>query len=348
MLIDIKPGCYGRILLLLLLIFFNQSVWGSEKTDVIFLKNGDRLTGEIKSMGRGKLNLSTDHMGTVSIEWEQIQQISSRTDHSVELTNGQRFHGALEKSDSENALVVNTPLGPASISIDNVFAMYPVEANFWERLDLNVDLGISWDKGSQVGKYNFGLDAVYRRPESITQASISTELTTQEIVQDTQRSSLSGIHNVFRPNKRFISYFANLESNDQLGIDLRALAGAGYGWAPLRSQNNWFSFALGMDVNRENPTDGEPEINLEGVGWLTYDYYKFTTPELSSKTTLKVFPSITDFGRWRASFSSDFRWEIFTDLFWVLSLYAEYDSKPISIFAESSDYGLITSIGYKF
>jgi hypothetical protein len=348
MLIDLKLGCYKRILLLLLLIFISQSAWGDEKTDIIYLKNGDRLTGEIKAMARGKLQLSTDHMGTVAIEWEQIRQISSTTDHSVELTSGQRFHGALKKSDAENTLVVNTPLGPANMSIDDVFAMYPVEANFWERLDLNVDLGISWDKGSQVGKYNFGLDAVYRRPQSISHASLSTEITTQEIAADTRRSVLSGLHNVFKPNKRFTSYFANLESNDQLGIDLRSLVGAGYGWVPLRTQRNWFSFALGLDVNHEIPTRGEPETNLEGVGWLTYEYYKFSTPERSFKTNLKVFPSITDFGRWRASFTSDFRWEIFTDLFWVLSFYTEYDNKPISILAESIDYGVTSSIGYKF
>jgi hypothetical protein len=348
MLIDLKPGCYKRILPLLFLIFISQSAWGSEKTDIIYLKNGDRLTGEIKTMGRGKLSLLTDFMGTVSIEWEQIQQISSKTDHSIELTNGQRFYGAIEKSDDENGLVIKTPLGPANMSINDVFAMYPVEANFWERLDINVDLGVSWDKGSQIGKFNFGLDTAYRRPQSITRASLSTEVTTQDKAEDTQRSSLSVLHNVFRPNKRFVSYFSTLDSNDQLGVDLRALAGAGYGWVPVRSQSNWLSFALGLDVNREKPTSGEPETNLEGVGWLTYEYYKFTTPERSFKTNLKVFPSITDFGRWRASFTSDFRWEIFTDLFWVLSLYGEYDNQPISAQAESIDYGVITSIGYKF
>ena len=347
MLRDLKPGCHTRIVLLLLLILVSQSAWAT-KTDLIYLKNGDRLTGEIKSLSKGKLQLLTDHMGTVAIEWEQIQQIASTTSHSVELTNGQRYHGDLQKSDIVDTLVVNTPLGPANMNIHDVFAMYPVEANFWERLDINVDLGISWDKGSQIGKYNFSLDTAYRRPESITQASLSTEITTQDQADDTKRSSLSGFHNVFRRSKRFTTYFANLESNDQLGVDLRALAGAGYGWVPVRSQSNWLSFALGLDVNREKPTNGEPETNLEGLAWLAYDYYKFSTPERSFKTNLRVFPSISDFGRWRVNFSSDFRWELFTDLFWVLNFYAQYDNQPISKTAATSDYGITTSIGYKF
>jgi hypothetical protein len=299
-------------------------------------------------MIRGKLTLSTDHMGTVYIEWEDILQVTSATGQSIELTDGQRYYGPLAKPESDSMVTVSTPAGPANVNVEDVFAMYPVEANFWDRLDLNIDFGMSWDKGSEVGKYNLGLDAAYRRTKSISKVSFSTEVTTQNSADDTQRSELSGLHNVFKPNKRFVSYFANLESNDQLGIDLRALAGAGYGWVPVRSQRNWFSFALGMDVNREIPNEGQSETNLEVVGWLTYEFYQFNTPERSFKTNFVVFPSITDWGRWRASFNADFRLEIINDLYWKVDFYANYDNKPISPDAASSDYGVTTGVGYKF
>ena len=347
MFIKYKHGLGIQIFLLLMLIFFSQSAW-AQKTDIVYLKNGDRITGEVKSMGRGKLELSTDHMGTLFIEWEQILQLTSNTGQAVELTNGQRVYGSLEKSEDENTVVVNTPIGPANLNVNEVFAMYPVESKFWDRLDLNIDLGVSWDKGSQVGKYNLGIESKYRRPESITTASFSTEITTQSSEDNTQRTALSGMHNIYKPNKRFHTYFGNLEKNDQLGVDLRALVGAGYGWVPVRSQRNWFSFALGLDVNHEIPTTGESQTNLEAVAWFTYEYYKFSTPERSFTTNFIAFPSITDFGRWRLSYSSDFRWEIVTDLFWKLSLYADYDTAPISSEAASSDYGVISSLGYKF
>ncbi|MGA9572327.1 MAG: DUF481 domain-containing protein [Lysobacterales bacterium] len=342
-----KPGPTPRVLLLLLIVLFCQSAW-ADKTDIVYLKNGDRITGEVKSLTRGKLAFSTDHMGTVYIEWEDILQITSSTGQAVELTNGQRYYGTLTKPANDNVLTVSTPTGPANVDVVDVFAMYPVEANFWDRLDLSVDFGLSWDKGSEVGKYNLGLDAVYRRTKSISKVSFSTEITTQNTATDTQRSELSGLHNVFKPDKRFLSYFANLESNDQLGIDLRALAGAGYGWVPVRSQRNWFSFALGADVNREIPNEGDSQTNLEGVGWLTYEYYKFNTPERSFKTNFIIFPSITDWGRWRASLNADFRFEIVNDLYWKLDFYSTYDNQPISPEAATSDYGVTTSVGYKF
>ncbi|MCW8925036.1 MAG: DUF481 domain-containing protein [Xanthomonadales bacterium] len=342
-----KPGSVLHILLLLLIVSFCQAAW-AEKTDIVYLKNGDRITGEIKTLIRGKLEFSTDHMGNVSIEWVDILKITSQTGQAIELTNGQRFYGALGKSEKEDMLMVSTPLGPADVNIEDVFAMYPVKASFWDRLDVTANLGLSWDKGSQVGKYSLGLDSVYRRSESITRASFSTEITTQNTVSDTQRTVLNGQHSIFKPSKKFKSYFANMESNDQLGIDLRALAGVGYGVMPVRSQRNMFTLSLGLDINREIPTAGEAETNLEGVGLLSYEYFKFSSPERTFKTDFTVFPSITDWGRWRATMNTNFRLEIVADLFWVLNVYGNYDTAPISTNGAKSDYGITSSLGYKF
>lgn len=338
----------GALFVLMLLMLFSSPIAAADKTDIVYLKNGDRITGEVKSLTRGKLEFSTDHMGTVYIEWEDILQLTSKTGQSVELTDGQRYYGILTKPANDNMLTVSTPMGQSDVSVDEVFSMYPVEANFWDRLDLHVNFGLSWDKGSEVGKYNLGMDATYRRRESISKASFSTEITTQKTAENTSRSELSGLHNIFKPGKRFHSYFANLEQNDQLGIDLRALAGAGYGWVPVRTQRNWFSIALGADVNREIPTEGDKQTNLEGVAWLTYEYYKFESPERSLQTNFLVFPGLTDWGRWRANFKTTLRLEIVNDLFWNMDFFATYDNKPITPDAASSDYGVTTSLGYKF
>ena len=48
------------------------------KTDVVVLENGDRVTGEIKGLEHNRLRLSTDHMGTIYIEWDKIARLSSK------------------------------------------------------------------------------------------------------------------------------------------------------------------------------------------------------------------------------------------------------------------------------
>ncbi|MGH9390003.1 MAG: hypothetical protein ACRD1Z_10335, partial [Vicinamibacteria bacterium] len=39
------------------------------KTDVVVLENGNRINCEIKKLQRGKLNVSTDAAGTISLKW---------------------------------------------------------------------------------------------------------------------------------------------------------------------------------------------------------------------------------------------------------------------------------------
>jgi hypothetical protein len=336
-----------RALLVLVAILLSASVYAA-KTDVVLLKNGDRVTGEVKGLDRGKLEFSTDHMGTVYIEWADIEEIISTTGQAVELTNGQRFYGALAKPESGEMMMVNTAEGVVGVSTEDVITMYPVEAGFWDRLDIYASLGFSWDKGSSVGKYNVGVDTEYRNPRFITRASFSSEMTSQQNRDDTTRATLLANHMVFHPNKRFHILFGNMEKNDELGLDLRVLAGAGYGAVPIRSQRSWLAVGAGLAANHELPSSGEAETSLEGVGMLSYDYFKYSDPERSLASALSVFPSLTDWGRWRVTFDTDFRLELFSDLFWKLKFYASYDSDPLSLEGASSDYGIYSSLDYKF
>ena len=65
------------LLMTLILGIFSVPALAAPKTDIIVFKNGDKLTGEIKSLKRGRLSFNTDATGTISIEWAQISHIES-------------------------------------------------------------------------------------------------------------------------------------------------------------------------------------------------------------------------------------------------------------------------------
>jgi len=334
-----------RLLCMFLLLAFCHPA-RADKTDIVVLVNGDKITGEIKSLMRGRLEFSTDSMGTVYIDWQDITAVISQTGHSVEMANGQRFFGPLRKTEDTQMVAIETGPGMIGVDADDVIGMYPVESGFWDRLDVQVSLGFSWDKASEVGKYNIGLDTEFRDPDHLTRASFLSEVTTQKQRDNTKRANASINHMRFRPNKRFTAYFGNLERNDELGLKLRTLAGVGYGWMPIRSSNSMLLLILGADANHEVPTEGREETNLEAVASVSYEYFRYSNPERTFSTGLTVFPSVTDWGRWRADFSMDFDMEFARDLSWIVSLYANYDSAPISEAASSSDYGIRSSLAY--
>ena len=65
------------------------------KTDVVDLINGDRITGEIKGMEHNRLRFSTDHMGTLYIEWDKIARVQSNQYLLLERFDGVRYYGQL-------------------------------------------------------------------------------------------------------------------------------------------------------------------------------------------------------------------------------------------------------------
>ena len=73
-----------------------------EKSDVVTLKNGDRLHGEIAKLEYGKLSLKTDYMGTLSIEWPAVTAIESKFHFDVEMNNGVRRFGSIYRDWDEN------------------------------------------------------------------------------------------------------------------------------------------------------------------------------------------------------------------------------------------------------
>ena len=61
------------------------------KVDVVVLQNGSRIVGEVKVMRRARLELATDDMGTIQIEWGNVTLVTAPEFFEVEDMQG-RLH----------------------------------------------------------------------------------------------------------------------------------------------------------------------------------------------------------------------------------------------------------------
>ena len=80
----------------------------------------------------------------------------------------------------------------------------------------------------------------------------------------------------------------------------------------------------------------------------SYEYFKFAVPKKSLVSDLLLYPSLTGDGRVRAEFNTNFDLELISDLYWDMGFYTSYDSNPVTQEAETIDYGINSSIAYKF
>ena len=77
----------------------------AQKTDSVWIRNGDRITGEVKSMSRALLKYSTDDLGTISIEWTNVTRIYSPSTFEIQVTSGRKYYGSLRLAPNGRVLV---------------------------------------------------------------------------------------------------------------------------------------------------------------------------------------------------------------------------------------------------
>ena len=118
-----------RVLTVALLSLWAVSANAAPKTDIVLFKNGDRLTGELISLKRGRLNLNTHATGTIGIEWDKVEGVISDQHIQVETGSGIRYFGTLTATEGEASVIVVTNTGPQSLDPNRVIVMSPIEGN---------------------------------------------------------------------------------------------------------------------------------------------------------------------------------------------------------------------------
>ena len=323
-------------------------------SDVVVFDNGDRLTGEIKSLERGKLRFKTDATGTISIEWDDVAFLSSEQNIQVELSDGKRYLGKLIITPAMKT--VNVKFGEAyeKLEASHVVVMTPIEDKGLDRLDLSVTAGYNFAKADGVEQFNFGLDAEFRTEKRSLSLEVDSSISNTKDAEASQRNEMNINYRRFWPNRWLVSGFVNATRNDELGVDLRTSTGGGGGRIITQSDHARLLLESGLMFSRENLASDESgeespdKESIEAYVSLDWDVYRFDSPELDLSTSIQLIPSLTEAGRVRGEFDIAFKWEIIHDLFWQISLYNSYDSNPGTEGAEQNDYGITTSIGYDF
>lgn len=325
------------------------SVNAAPKTDIVVFGNGDRLTGEVKSLERGRLRFKTDATDTISIEWDDVAFLSSGQNIQIETSDGARYLGSIRRADSDFMMIVQTRSGPVELDSTSVVLMTPIEERGVSRIDGDVTAGYSFAKASEIKQLHFGLDMNYRTETRII--SLQADATTSDSAdnESSQRESVDLTYRRLFPNRWLAGAVVSLNRNDELGLDLRTSIGAGGGRILKQSNSTNLSLEGGLLFSRENVAGGLPsEGTWEAYTSLEWGWFRYDTPELDLTTQFQIIPNLTDSGRVRGEFDISLRWEFIEDLFWELSFYDSYDSDPVLLGAEKNDYGVNTSLGWDF
>ena len=321
----------------------------AEKTDIVVLVNGNAVTGEVKSLDFGSLKFSTDSMGTVQIDWEDIVAINSTQSLQVETVDGSRYFGGMQPGDEQYNIRILTESGPVPLAMRRVVRIVPIETDesLLERIDGSFSFGFNTQKGSEVTTLNLALEANYRTLSYLAGLTVNTAITDQPSEETSARQSVGLSYQRFRNNRWFTGWFTTWEKNDELGINSRLLGGGGLGRYVVQTNKNQLALTAGLVATHESFV-GEAESTTNAEGWLQLKYlHRNLNPESFIGFTTNVYPLLGDLSSYRAESDLTFRREFIDDLFFDLTVYRSYVSDPTEG-AASMDYGVTTSLGYSF
>ncbi len=177
-----------QYLALLLIIFTGIA---NAKTDVVDFKNGDRLTGEVKSLERGHMRFKTDATDTISIEWDEVAYLSSNQNIQVETILGTRYLGHLIRSEENSNIVVMTDEGPIKLNNIQLVKMMPIEDKGLSRLDGDVTFGYNFAKADETTQMNLGVDVEMRSEIRIFSLKLDTSVTDSSSNEANQAKALT-------------------------------------------------------------------------------------------------------------------------------------------------------------
>ena len=318
------------------------------KTDVIVLKNGDRVTGEVKQLARGYLTYKTDDMGTLDVEWDNVAQITAKTSFEVDDLQGGIYIGTLQPGPDEGQLMVVGLVGSQTILMADVVRIQRLGDSFWGGVDGSIDVGLNYTSSNELSTFDFFAEILFKRPSYQVNASLSSTLTQQPEVEDTRRNDLTLNYVHLFPGRRLAFAVGELEQNRALGIDMRASVAGGPGWILAQTPQSELMFGIGLSLNREVPVDRPQSNNAELVIPLRYDKFAYDFPNIDIRVGLATFVGLSDWGRVRAELDLRLKRELLRDFSVSLIGWESYDNRPPTPDGPNHDYGLTFTLGWTY
>jgi hypothetical protein len=333
-----------RLGLVALALLLGTGAAEAQKTDSVWIRNGDRITGEVKSLSRGLLKYSTDDLGTIYIEWDKVDRISTTTILEIQLESGRKYYGSLGLA-SAGWLVLRDDRLPLA----DIVTMAPIEGKFLGRLSGYLDLGFSYQKANKALQLSTGAKVVYRDPKTETTLGINTFLEDRDDAEETSRLSAALTERVFLSNRWSTGFVVGYDQNEELDLAGRARL-VGFG-ARMLAQSNHIELSAtgGLVLTRERYISTDSTSNgFEGLVGATFRAFRYDRPKLDASLVSQAFPSFSIKGRVRLQNDLRLSYELVKDFMLTVTLFDAFDSKPPAAGATKNDFGTTLAITWTF
>ncbi len=341
-----------RTVFLLALFCLLQLALKAQKDDTIYLKNGDRLTGELKKFSGGIFTLSTEGLGKLSIEYDKVGTVWSKKYFEVVKKTGFSYYGSVVKATAPGSIGVVISNDTVIEPLQDIVEITLIRNRFWKKFYGSVDLGVSYYKSTSTFQYSLNSEINYRARKDLISFMLNmmfSEQETEDTLLITRKNDISLDYSHFFQGRWWGGFGGKYQKNTELDLDYRVQIGLGAGYDIVHTNPVRLYIMAGLLLNREKPTDSVSfSNNAEGLVSMKFTWLQHRHPKINISTDISLFPSLTISQRLRLEYSLSVKYEIFRDFFLGVSFYDDYDSKPAGGGTALNDWSAVFTIGYTF
>jgi hypothetical protein len=323
------------------------------KTDVLIMKNGDRITCEIKKLDREQLMIKPPYTAsTIAVDWNEVERIESKQLFQVVLTDGRQLYGSIRQEPQPDPSSVEQPFiveGDDERQIrthKDVSAITQLGGSFWEQLDFAVDFGYSFLKSNSESQSTLNARVERLSRKNFMKLNTSSYLTRRSDGANNNRHNGRLTYLRIRSNNWFYGALADFLQSDQQQLDLRTTVGGIAGHHMIATTSTTWGVFGGVVLNRESfANEASGRSNTEVVVGTNASWYQFDSTEIRSQ--VHVYPSMSEGGRYRVDIDTSAYLDVWGDLYFRLGFFDNFDSRP-PIDAPRNDFGVSTTVGWSF
>jgi len=323
----------------------------AKRKDVVIMKNGDHLTGEVKKLEQGVLYIDLDYTSSVvGLDWLEVEQVKSTGGFQVVLKDGGRAAGTIEKvatTTRDKDFAIRSAGSEVRAAAPDVVTIESQKRSLWNQLTGSLDFGFDFTSGNSQTSLSADANANYLSPKWTLGVSGASSFSGQAGGSDSNLLEIQTLDGRFLSRNSFLMGIGDFLHSSQQDLALRTTLGGGYGRFLARTNHNTFSWWAGAVYTREDFESGRQPAghNVEALLGFQYQMFRFSRYNLDSQ--LMVYPGLTDAGRIRTTTKTALTIKLVNNFHTSFSFFDNFDSSP-PFNAKQNELGLSNSLGWTF
>ena len=317
----------------------------AKAVDVIVMKNGDRITGEISRIWDEEVTIEPEYSDEFNVDVPAVAYIESEREFEIDLADGRELVVTFPGADAEGNQIIKTGSGTETLPLSNMLELDEPEDYYdWESV---VDLSGDLKKGNTDTR-NTKLRAATTLKLGDHRHIGELNLYREKIIDATTKDQtiVNYNYNWLFSDPWFFSALTTFERDPIIQLDSRVTVSAGVGLDIWNTADRSLNIQLG--VGARNEEIGNESGTSSVATWVLRYSQDFFSDDLTLYHNHSIIPTIN--GRTNTSYrtTTGFRYEI-TDLLYAnISLDYDYETEPADVATRNEDLVLLFGLGLEF